>query len=352
MGSPLGPSLANAFLSYYEKNWLNNCPQGFKPVFYRRYVDDIFLLFKSNDHLKYFQDFLNSCHINMSFSMETEKENKLSFLDVEVIREQGKFTTTVYRKPTFSGVYSNFESFLPSVYKFGMVYTLVYRCFRISSNWTQFHTELTFLKGIFPKNGYPDNFIDKCFKKFLNNVHLVKENVPTVEKKRLLLVLPHLGIISFQTRTKLQQALKGVLNCCKLEIVFKCQARLSNSFRSKDPIPKDKDLISDVIYKFQCGLCNDSYYGESIRHLDIRSGEHIGVSPLTGKKVKPSNNSAICNHLLHCNFLPSFDNFSVLTCENKKYLLEIKESLLIMRDKTSLNRNINSAPLYLFDQVS
>ena len=79
---------------------------------------------------------------------------------------------------------------------------------------------------------------------------------------------------------------------------------------------------------------------------------HIGVSPLTGKKVKPSNNNAICDHLLHCNFLPSFDNFSVLAHENKKYLLEIKESLLIMRDKPSLNRNINSAPLYLFDKVS
>ena len=103
-----------------------------------------------------------------------------------------------------------------------MVYTLVYRCFRICSNWTQFHTELIYLKGIFQKNSYPKNFIDKCFKRFLNNVHLVKENVPTVEKKRLLLVLPYLGIISLQTRTKLQQALKGVLNCCKLEIVFKC----------------------------------------------------------------------------------------------------------------------------------
>ena len=126
----------------------------------------------------------------MSFPIEIEKENKLSFLDIEVIREQDKFTTTVYRKPTFSGVYSNFESFLPSVYKFGMAYTSVYRCFRICSNWTQFHNELIFLKGIFRKNGYPENFIDKCFKKFLNNVHLVKENVPTVEKKRLLLVLP------------------------------------------------------------------------------------------------------------------------------------------------------------------
>ena len=176
------------------------------------------------------------------------------------------------------------------------------------------------------------------------SILLKKTYLPTVEKKRLLLVLPYLGIISLQTRNKLQQALKGVLNCCKLEIVFKCQARLSNSFRYKDPIPKD--LISGVVYKFQCGLCNESYYGESIRHLDI------GVSPLTGKKVKPSTNSAICDHLLHCNFLPSFDNFSVLAYESKKYLLEIKESLLIMRDKPSLNRNINSAHLYLFDKVS
>ena len=196
----------------------------------------------------------------------------------------------------------------------------------------------------------PESFIDKCFKKFLDNIHLVKEKVPTVERKHLLLVLPYLGVISLQTRTKLQQALKVVLNCCKLEIVFKCQTKLSNSFRFKDPIPKD--LISGVVYKFQCGLCNESYYGESIRHLDKRSGEHIGVSPLTGKKVKPVNNSAVRDHLLHRNYLPSFDNFSILAHENKKFLLEIKESLLIMRDKPSLNRKISSAPLYLFDKVS
>ena len=75
------------------------------------------------------------------------------------------------------------------------------------------------------------------------------------------------------------------------------------------------------------------------------------MSSLTGKKVKLSNNSAICDHLLHCNFLPFFENFSVLAHENKKYLLEIKESLLIMRDKLSLNRNTNSSPFYLFDKV-
>ena len=45
-----------------------------------------------------------------------------------------KFTTTVYKKRTFSGAYSNCECFLPSIYKFGKVYTLVYRCFCICSS--------------------------------------------------------------------------------------------------------------------------------------------------------------------------------------------------------------------------
>ena len=60
------------------------------------------------------------------------------------------------------------------------------------------------------------------------------------------------------------------------------------------------------------------------------------VSHLTGKKAKPSNNSAVCDHLLHCNCLPSFEIFEILAHENKNYLLEIKEIL----------------PLFLFDQVS
>ena len=63
----------------------------------------------------------------MSFSFEQEINGKLSFLDVEVSRQQGKFVTTVYRKPIFSGVYTHFDSFLPTVYKVGVIYTLACR---------------------------------------------------------------------------------------------------------------------------------------------------------------------------------------------------------------------------------
>ena len=47
MGSPLGPSLANAFLCNYQMKWLNDCPKKFKPVFYKGYVDDIFFVQKA-----------------------------------------------------------------------------------------------------------------------------------------------------------------------------------------------------------------------------------------------------------------------------------------------------------------
>ena len=65
----------------------------------------------------------------MSFAIEREKQKRMSFLDIANICEDKTFTTSVYRKPTFSGVYTHFDSFLPSTYKFGTVYTLAYRCF-------------------------------------------------------------------------------------------------------------------------------------------------------------------------------------------------------------------------------
>ena len=153
----------------------------------------------------------------------------------------------------------------------------------------------------------------------MDNIHVVKETTLTVEKKPLVLVLPHLGSISLQTRTNLMKSLKNILNCCKLEIVLKNKTRLGNNFHFKDQIPKD--LTSGFVYKFRCELCNESYHGECMRHLNVRIGEHIGISPLTKKQVKPKN-SFVADHLLLCNHSASYDDFSILTRENKKFLLD------------------------------
>ena len=177
--------------------------------------------------------------------------------------------------------------------------------------------------------------------------------VTTVEKKTLVweedLVLSvlYLGDVSLQTRTKLRKSFKGILNSCNLQIVFKSQGKLANVFQFKNTLPFD--LVSGVVYKYTCGRCNSSYYGETDRQLKVRSGEHIGISRLTFRKVEPSKVSAIRDHLLNCNNITSFDEFFILAYGHHKYILEIKESLIIKRERSVLNKNISSAKLFLFD---
>ena len=66
---------ANAFLCYYENIWLNECPLAFKPLYYRRYVDDTFVIFKQQSHVTQFLDYLNTRHRNINFTYEMEDEN-------------------------------------------------------------------------------------------------------------------------------------------------------------------------------------------------------------------------------------------------------------------------------------
>ena len=181
----------------------------------------------------------------------------------------------------------------------------------------------------------------------INKFVIKRPQVTTVEKKTLTLSLPYLGDISLQTRTKLRRSFKGILNCCKLQIVFKSQRKLANVFRFEDRLPFD--LVSGVVYKYTCGRCNSSYYGEMDRKLKARSGEHTGISTLTFTKVKLPKESAVRDHLLNCNNIQSFDEFTILAYGHHKYILEIKESLLIKRDRPVLNKNISSAKLFFFD---
>ena len=100
MGSPLGPTLANAFMCHWEEKWLRNCPASFKPVLYRRYVDDTFLIFDSPHQIDLFLNYLNSQHENIEFTCDKESDSRLPFLDIHVTRGD-TFSTSIYRKPTF-----------------------------------------------------------------------------------------------------------------------------------------------------------------------------------------------------------------------------------------------------------
>ena len=116
-------------------------PFSFQTFLYRRYVVECFLLFRSLDHVPLFLNYLNRQHHNISFTSELEKDGKLPFLDVEITHSYGKFSTSVYRKPTFTGLFTNFHSFTPA-YKRSLVSCLLQRIFNICSSYKNFHIQL------------------------------------------------------------------------------------------------------------------------------------------------------------------------------------------------------------------
>ena len=149
------------------------------------------------------------------------RNNCFNFLDVKVIREDNIFTTSVYRKPAFSGVYTHFDSHMPLNYKFSLVSTIFSRSFTICFDMPKFHQEICKIKGIFIKNGYSERFLDKCVKTFLNKVFIPKRIIQPAEKKQVTIVLPYMGIISTELKVKLHKTFKQLLPACDLRVIFK-----------------------------------------------------------------------------------------------------------------------------------
>ena len=100
MGGCVSPTLANIFLSHLEEKWLEQCPINFKPVLYRRYVDDTFLLFRNTSEINQFFVYINNQNPRIKFTFEIEKSATLPFLDIQVINDGNGFSTNMYRKPT------------------------------------------------------------------------------------------------------------------------------------------------------------------------------------------------------------------------------------------------------------
>ena len=60
MGSPLGPIMANIFMCFLEEQMLEGCLLAYRPLFYRRYVDDTFTIFRSRDAAENFLQHINN----------------------------------------------------------------------------------------------------------------------------------------------------------------------------------------------------------------------------------------------------------------------------------------------------
>ena len=309
-------------------------------------MDDTFLVFKSSTHVSLFLDYLNSKHRNIEFTSETESEGKLAFLDIEISHHDNSFSTSVYRKPTFTGLMTKFSSFIPICYKRNLVKTLTTRAFNICSNYFNLAKEFQFIKECLKHNGFTHNFTDLYIGKQLQKLLHPRAAVPSVNRAVVYFPMSFAGKTSFGLKNKLLKLMREFYPQIDVRVIFKPKFTLRNLFKFKDRIPSD--LQSSLVYKYKCNCCNAMYYGKTKRQWKVRICEHTGRSVRTNRPLTKPPFSAIRDHAFDCDHPILKENFSVLTCKSNDMELTVAESLYTLRDKPNLCNNERSVELLCF----
>ena len=115
----------------------------------------------------------------------------LSFLIINIIKKQMELqwahlqvphwpTPSSFRKVTFSGVFTNYDSFISDTYKIGLVHVLLFQFLKMCSSMENVHIEVELLRSIFKCNNYHVNIIDQCIKKFFGKLYVPEQIVSTV----------------------------------------------------------------------------------------------------------------------------------------------------------------------------
>ena len=176
MGSPLSSFLADIYMSYIEEKIekLNL----FKFIkYWGRYVDDILVIWYGNEeNLNTFYEHINNISINLNFTLEKEKDNKLNFLDLTLIKKNNRLEFNIFRKPTNTDLIIPYDSSHHISQKLSTFQSLYYRAYNLPLNEEGLNKELKIIKQLASKNNYPLKIIQK-----IENKHKTKAFIKSLK---------------------------------------------------------------------------------------------------------------------------------------------------------------------------
>ena len=330
---------------FHEKKWLDDCPVEFRPKYFRRYVDDCFLVFNDQSHIDSFLHYLNGRHPKIKFTKEVEKNGTLAFLDVNISKDGSRLSTSVYRKPSFTGLGLSFFSSIPKTVKFSVIKSSIFRAFTLCSNYKLFDNELSFLKTFFRNNGFPAYLVNLCIKNFLNQKYSNTLPLFNVPKLKRYFVLPYFGEQSLGMQKEMVDLLSNYYPYLDPRIVLRNTLTVGSFFHFKDRVPKA--CRSGVVYKYCCSSCGEAYIGSTLVRLKTRVAQHLGVSDRTGEMALTPRQSSIRDHKQTCDSPVTIADFTIIARSSIEVDLRLLESLHIHENKPALNNKFSAVPLYV-----
>ena len=245
---------------------------------------------------------INSIRPSIKFTVETEKDGSLPFLDT-LVWDSGTLSFNVYRKPTHTDRYLHFSSHHPTHLKRGLVKCLFNRAKEVTSGPTDLNSEHTHITNALVNNGYPRNFV--------RSYSALRHRAQTDQE-------PPLTTIAVPYVSGLSEEIRRVCRQFNIRVAFRSGRSLRSVLtRVKDPLPPD--LQSKVIYKVPCS-CGKAYIGETTRHLETRLKEHKDAC-----RKQITDKSAIAEHAWNSHCPIKWEEASVLDHARNSPDLMIKE---------------------------
>ena len=154
MGSPISPIVVNLYMENFEVKAIRSSPHP--PYLWKRFVDDTFTIIDSS-HNSEFQEHINSIDERIQFTCEDQREDgSMPFLDILITPEEdGSLSTSVYRKPTHTDLYLQWDSHHTLTSKYSVIGTLHHRAQTICSNTQLLQQEDNHLHSALQKCKYP-----------------------------------------------------------------------------------------------------------------------------------------------------------------------------------------------------
>ena len=356
MGSPLSPIAVDLYMEWLEDQAIATAPLNCTPKLWKRYVDDILEIIKKGE-----TDNLTA-HLNqidptgsIKFTHEEEKEGSIPFLDTIIIRKpDGSTKLCIYRKPTHTNQYLQFDSHHPLHQKLGVVRTLLDRKDTIVTEEEDKVEEENTITQSLVQCGYPKWTIDKV-KRQKNQPKTQRQKTKTgKDKSKGLVVVPYVEGVS--------ERISRVFKKHGYSTAMKPHCTLRNILVH----PKDKRealQTAETIYEIPCKNCSKTYIGETDRLFKTRLNEHkteaekISCKSFTRSQRKTSSSeffkSAISEHVAASNHVIGWDEARVIDLEPDKTTRWLKEAIWIRsRGCNTMNKDEGAYKLdKIYDQL-
>ena len=164
MGTKMGPSYANLFAGFVEKQIIEQYTDPI-PDYLARYIDDcVGTASCSRGELECFINYVNNIHPALQFTLEIS-ETSVSFLDILVSVNGNRLTTSVFYKPTDSHSYLLYSSSHPNHTKQSIPFSQFLRLRHLCSEDEDFQSKNLEMREFFLQRGYPTSILDTAFSK-------------------------------------------------------------------------------------------------------------------------------------------------------------------------------------------